>query len=321
MVKEHQAPADRKRRLYPKDVNACYICQRIFKDPFALQQHLTSVKHYPLSDMGCLASSKCRRRFTSPSALLGHLESGACSSGVCKRDIDKLVLTHDTERLITTGPSDGRRLVEIQRQKTAASPSSSRGLIRTPLSSAPASPILTPMSHDSPYSISQSGSHSGGPQAEDWQYLEDRTPSIASNRPILTPISLNNTSLSPPSWFLNPSVTEEDCPSAQLLRELRIYTLAHSTHADHRSGYESLELQRRPSIIPRFDGKIYHCPVTLPKSALTKKAEKSFSTLSGLAMHIESGACGDGQETMKVAMEIVEEKLTAMGIGGIRLLK
>ena len=52
-----------------------------------------------------------------------------------------------------------------------------------------------------------------------------------------------------------------------------------------------------------------------------KVYNKRFSTLSGLAHHVESGACGDGKETMVRAMGFVQRKLEEMGFESIRLLK
>ncbi|KAL8713539.1 MAG: hypothetical protein Q9220_002401 [cf. Caloplaca sp. 1 TL-2023] len=81
----------------------CDKCDRRFAQRYALEQHQASNVHKPLSNLRCIASAKCTKHFTSPSALLGHLESGACSSRLNKDLLDTLILEHDTENIITFG--------------------------------------------------------------------------------------------------------------------------------------------------------------------------------------------------------------------------
>lgn len=69
--------------------------------------------------------------------------------------------------------------------------------------------------------------------------------------------------------------------------------------------------------------KIFHCPLIpiqdLPSGRKVAKI-KSFSTLSGLAQHLETGVCRGGLAAFRRAFEYVEEKLTALGLGNIKLL-
>ena len=72
---------------------------------------------------------------------------------------------------------------------------------------------------------------------------------------------------------------------------------------------------------PRF-----HCPLALLESSDGKdgddcKGQRSFSTLSGLASHIESGACHGGKFMLWIATKYLEDQLEAMGHGEVRLLK
>ena len=67
--------------------------------------------------------------------------------------------------------------------------------------------------------------------------------------------------------------------------------------------------------------KIYHCPTNLLDIANNQIVTKSFTTLSGLTQHLESGACGDGKATLKAAMAIIEGKLVELGMGRIKLLR
>jgi hypothetical protein len=51
-----------------------------------------------------------------------------------------------------------------------------------------------------------------------------------------------------------------------------------------------------------------------------KKAVRQFSTVSGLAQHLESGACGGGKVTFRRVVEYVQEEMKSMGFGGLKLL-
>lgn len=64
----------------------------------------------------------------------------------------------------------------------------------------------------------------------------------------------------------------------------------------------------------------FHCPLALMKGSSVKKPLKHFSTVSGLAQHIESGACHGGKETLRRAVEYLQNKMKTMGLGGVKLL-
>jgi hypothetical protein len=71
---------------------------------------------------------------------------------------------------------------------------------------------------------------------------------------------------------------------------------------------------------------MFHCPISLlpdiqgSSSGKGSPIIKSFSTLSGLAQHLESGACG-GAATFRKAAEYIEVRLKEMGIRTVKLLK
>ncbi|KAI5843613.1 hypothetical protein BZA05DRAFT_477190 [Tricharina praecox] len=67
--------------------------------------------------------------------------------------------------------------------------------------------------------------------------------------------------------------------------------------------------------------RIYKCPTSL-FSLLGQGGEnmRDFKSLSGLVMHLESGACNGGSERLSMAIAYVEEKLKGNGAGGVRLL-
>lgn len=47
---------------------------------------------------------------------------------------------------------------------------------------------------------------------------------------------------------------------------------------------------------------------------------KQFSTVSGLAQHLESGACEGGKGAFKSVVEYVQEEMKGMGLGSLKLL-
>jgi len=70
--------------------------------------------------------------------------------------------------------------------------------------------------------------------------------------------------------------------------------------------------------------KIYHCPnpelLGIAPSAQGGKREKSFATLSGLAQHVESGACQGGRSMFKAMVGFVNEKLADVGMGDMKMI-
>lgn len=63
--------------------------------------------------------------------------------------------------------------------------------------------------------------------------------------------------------------------------------------------------------------KVFHCPA-LAGGARCKSGNKSFCALSGLAMHVESGACG--MKMLKEVIGLVNGRLGAIGLGQMCLL-
>ena len=84
----------------------CEDCDRDFKDERGLEQHRSSVIHKPLSDVKCFGHEQCKKRFTSPSAWLHHLESGACRSKITMGSLNTAVQSSDTHQHITGGRND-----------------------------------------------------------------------------------------------------------------------------------------------------------------------------------------------------------------------
>lgn len=67
--------------------------------------------------------------------------------------------------------------------------------------------------------------------------------------------------------------------------------------------------------------KIYHCPLPLVPDHIRGNGKMAnFSTLSGLAQHLESGACKGGKSTFRKAMRLVNGRLRELGLGDMRLI-
>lgn len=66
--------------------------------------------------------------------------------------------------------------------------------------------------------------------------------------------------------------------------------------------------------------KIYHCPTALVGHG-GKSVEKRFATLSGLASHVESGACRGGKKTLSKVLSFINEKLAEFGFCEIKMIE
>jgi hypothetical protein len=89
------ARQDKKKSLPVSSSTNCAKCKRDFQSSQSLQQHLTSLKHKPLSRLDCPVGTNCRGSFPSPSALVHHLESGRCSSGMRREEVHQIVESYD----------------------------------------------------------------------------------------------------------------------------------------------------------------------------------------------------------------------------------
>jgi len=72
------------------------------------------------------------------------------------------------------------------------------------------------------------------------------------------------------------------------------------------------------SMVP--DKISFYCPRALIGNESANKPLKQFSTVSGLAQHLESGACDRGKGTFRRVVEYVQEEMKGMGFGGLKLL-
>lgn len=78
---------------------------------------------------------------------------------------------------------------------------------------------------------------------------------------------------------------------------------------------------KQHELSPAHAPKMFHCPIGLFDAKSQKMNEKKFSTLSGLAMHVESGACGKGRDTFRQVLNFVNERLQDFGLHKIGMLE
>jgi len=154
--------------------------------------------------------------------------------------------------------------------------------------------------------------------------------------PILTPTSIEFLDFYPPSAILTPTSTLSTSTNFHSMLTLQPRT---------RSGYQTCPLcpssctrTFKPSALqqhllssvhtqvsmslplPVPDEISFHCPRALMGEESKKKAVRQFSTVSGLAQHLESGACDGGKGTFRRVVEYVQEEMKVMGFGGLKLL-
>ncbi|MCJ1427147.1 hypothetical protein MMC29_005050 [Sticta canariensis] len=287
-LKQHSHTTVRKTKSHP-----CPKCKRVFRSQSALEQHMASLAHKPLSDVKCVASSDCNCRFSSPSALIQHLEGGKCCSGMTREKLNELVRSNDVDRVISAGPQEKELISSAPHDSISDSDSDSNdGVpIYTPISTGSLTPILKPTIHEmlntllSENTFSESLSGLLDPQSG--IDLSDRT--------------------------RIPTITSLFCPLCPPTRKAFISTEALAMHLAS----------------PKHAPKAFHCPkdLSLPPSAANEKQNpaaapiKSFSTLSGMTQHLESGACKGGKAGLKAAVKLLEKRLLEIGFKHQGLLK
>ncbi|KAI3318571.1 hypothetical protein HD806DRAFT_512000 [Xylariaceae sp. AK1471] len=269
--KEQQAESNQRAK--------CLKCGKTFKNRGALGQHLTSVRHKPLSDIKCAADEKCNKKFNCPSAQLHHWESGKCVSGLTKAKLDAAIAANDTGQIITSGRVTTQWPLEDNPSGTSTSQIQS--------------PILTPTSTEFHDSYPPSG-----------MLTPTSTLSAGTNLHSLLTSRYRAQSSHQRCPLCPPSRTRTFKPSA--LQQ-------HMTSSVHPRVTMSLPLS-----VP--DKILFHCPKVLIGEESMKKAAKQFSTVSGLAQHLESGACSGGKGTFRRVVDYVQEEMKSMGFSGLKLL-
>lgn len=302
----------------------CGECDRKFKTKTALNQHLSSLAHNPLSDIKCVASSDCAARFTSPSAMILHLESGKCSSRMTRETLNFLVQSNDHERVISRGPEDLLKAAPFDFDSRSGPRSDSDSDLDTSLADKQNNSVERTL-----------GKRPENLHLSSDDYSDDYTDSDSDDGvPIYTPLSVDMRSPIPsaedfgtrllckrakigssPSSILTPG------SSFDLTKQNTDAALFCPFCPADRKAFLSIGALQMHLASPKHAPKAFHCPTILVST--TKRGDKSrrFKTLSGLTQHLESGACKGGKAGLRKTIQVLEARLSEMGLKHQSLLK
>ncbi|KAM3066217.1 hypothetical protein ACMFMG_012121 [Clarireedia jacksonii] len=277
----------------------CKECDEAFHRKKQLNKHISS-SHKPPRHIQCPIGKRCKK-FATPSALLNHLESGRCSSGITRTKIHELIFAHDTNRYITS--------VEVA--DTIYCAENLPGNEPSPV------PLLTDDDSLSEWSVVGGGLLTPTTSDSEWSIIGRNT---------LTPVHGDHAS---EGSFINedrvrissntfPSDTNLDISSySDKLQEQRCYTCG-LNRKPFRTVMAYQEHIRSAAHAP----KVFHCPfLFMPKVNQKGLAKiRYFSTLGGLMQHMESGRCVGGLKMYSKAIFFVEEQLKSLGFSDFMLL-
>lgn len=327
----------------------CEECKKIFKSTKALEQHLGSVIHNPIMECtACLGGNGCGRVFHTPSGMLAHLESGACPSKLTRRMIDDLVIANDPTNIITDPAAVDTMLRDrMMITSSSYSPSVGGSVMFTPSQTSIAYSSRGSENWDDIFTdgndsdgvatfddeSSSSDSEDSQSDSDDSRFTSSGTVTPTLDRssssifghaptPSISSSSVGGVFLTPSastSRFFTPS---EASFSSQLIPSTFTCPLCPEQNPKQYKDINSLHIHMQSRA---HASKIYRCPS--PSLMLgsdhksTGKQRKSFAALSGLAQHVEAGACEGGKETFSAAISLVNEKLKNMGVKDLKLVR
>jgi len=298
-------------------IQQCPKCSRQFQSEQALQNHKASTAHRSARNLVCAiggagGTRSCNRRFKSPSAMLHHLESGGCPSGMNRAKLNMVVLRNDTERIISSPDVAVQGLLREATRRLAT------GGVATPTRSTSTTVATTA----TPTPRFRDDEDSDDDDNEEEVIM---TPSSCSasamSGAILTPSSTMVSATPLASWLslLTPSsgystATVVSPPPGGATR----CPLCPPT----RRPFPTTQSLQQHLLSPAHDAQIFHCPVS-PSSLFAARggapqgkatAVKWFSTLSGMAQHLESGACVETGVDFGKAVTYLEARMKGFGL-------
>jgi hypothetical protein len=250
----------------------------------------------PKKYISCLASSLCAKRFASPSALLHHLESGRCRSAMTRDKLNNLVITHDQNRYITVERTTNPLLVQSRSSSFISIPGS--------------------------YSADTSLSIVSGPDVTpdamaEWRIIGDGNSGVW--------LSADDLLFAVPG----PSSTEDTGSEWSFVSGISSIVLNPNTPAGNtcilcppnKAPFCTAKALQAHQESAAHCPKMFHCPLALAPGINSGRLQKErfFSTLSGLARHLESGACQGKMEMFRLVFRYVEEQLSAFGFSNFKL--
>jgi len=315
----------------------CESCEKQFGTLTAFKQHKASVRHHPLSDLKCPLSTGCDKTFTSPSALILHLESGNCTSGMDRLKLNAIIHEHDTARHITYQENAGSTVSTV----------------------ADVAGLLTGLD-----SLSIVESSEGGVTGSTTDESDTDSETWHSTETILTPTltAIRNTAASVTDHVVNATPDRSDAVSVVssksvchiaggvvltptpsewgYITDSRGLTPASTsvngscvaavTYDTVRNNWPCTDcgktFRQQNHLLAHLNSpahaiKLFHCPTGVLGLHGRRKPTLHFKTLSGLAQHIEAGACAGGKETLDVIVGMFEEEINAATGQQVKLLR
>lgn len=321
----------------------CEECNRTFKHIAAFRQHKESVKHKPLANFNCnMDPKKCNQAFTSYSAWFFHIESGKCKSGMTRKKLHSMVHAGDTGNLITYASNTantssvsgaglhshasitGSRVSDLEDEfdRLSISEVTQRGVVITPVGSDAFSDVGSIVGVNlTPDTMSDVSSNSGVIFTPSGTISRIR--SSSNSGVVLTPTASSN-ALSEWSYIdshrLTPATTSVDGSSTATITYENLTKVGQGWPCPicSRSFLNKKRLLQHLKS-PAHDPKLFHCPPAASLGLNLGKQEKSFKTLSGLAQHVEAGACTGGVDLLKTFVDICQNK-SKLAVGHIQNL-
>jgi hypothetical protein len=283
---------------------------------------LPQVKHSPLSEIKCFLSDKCKQTFTSPSAWLFHLESGRCKSGMNRIKLNKLVQAHDIDRHITLPSSIHSALTSSTSARLLTpSGSSSTTLVKGGV-------VLTPCASESTTSTVKAHSFVASRVDDDAESVASEATEIAS----LTS-RMGGVVLTPPSS----AIVSSEWSFLRSGAKITPSTTSVSDSTAETITYDSLKknwpcpqcnkaFKKKGHLLDHINSPVhmtaqFRCPPAMVLGLGAGKKQKTFKTLSGLAQHIETGACNGGMDLLKRLAGMFEQRVKVATGRNVRLLK
>lgn len=302
----------------------CEKCRRGFKTLQGSEDHRRSLRHEPLSDLVCPLSGRCKKRFTSPSALLLHLESGGCKSGMNRLKLNVLIHAHDTGRQIT----HSENVSNVVSSATAADAMPTASDLAMSLQALSIAGLQSPA--EDADAISETTTTCEGVRVEDISDMESTTSGVLIRTPSLHSCSTVGGVLLTPSnsaseWsFVNgglattPTTSFNDFVAATIQYDAATKAWPCIIQGCEKS-FKKQDRLMQHLYSPYHAPRLFHCPTGLVMEG--EEHGKVFKTTSGFAMHLESGNCACGKEALQKIVGLFEKKIQEATGNSVKLLK
>ncbi|KAI5788966.1 hypothetical protein DFH27DRAFT_614547 [Peziza echinospora] len=305
-------------------LNSCIPCNRKFKNSSALQMHMESSRHKPLTPGLTCIRPGCGRKFNSPSAMLHHVESGGCSPDMDRNFVNRMIVQNDPNGIITdheaAAQADPEYGLGLSIPRAIANDSTARvGEIHVEDCDSETEADVIPTPTDTWGDDDSDDGDYGGVQilTPGTNTSGDSTPVANNNALIFTPQSGATSGIITP---IGPRFTRSRIFPEYLQSRKLILLSAQQSGETHVAC--PLCVKRKKFTIPQLElhlmsaahaPKIFHCPISILDAGKKDKHMRSFSTLSGLTQHVESEACKGGKVAFEKVVRFVEGKLRELG--------